>query len=766
MKNLKRILATVLALTMVLSMVSVSVFAEDVLTTTVKFRANATDEYTKTISATKAGKTIYADIYVPANAYKSLAVSYASAVSEITEADITVNVDGSAVAPYNARDKVAQAKWSSPVTIAEGTPLMTIKIVIPEMAASNDVVLVNTGKFSYNVTGVKAGTAVEGKINILDSFAATKATAITKSFGLGTDVLAELAKENIEVTSEDGTKKEAGYTATWTAPADFDADKKGTYTFTGAVNQAANPDDRLASFENITVTATVTIESITLTNDMVAFEAPELGIKQDEEATEAITAAAALAHEEVVEVLPTTVAISKDGAYEEEATIAWAVADASATLDLTKRTEDEAANKIAIVGTVTPAADGNYTGTATVNAEIIVVPAQIAGAKVEVKNANTTTVPQVTITVPASEVKDANEVIVTITDGETTKEQKVEAAKADFVIDDKGTEDDATDDTAKLVVKFDEKYNKLGYENGDVITVGVTLNGAALADEEGAPLAIEKTVKKPVSSNSGSNVPTNTVKPDVTPEDPTEDPKDDPTTPDEPVVKPDDPVQVPQTEAPFVDVPADHWAAAPVAQLKEAGVVNGSGDGNFAPEADITRAEFTKMVVGVMGLEVAAAEVAFEDCTAADWFTPYVAAAVEAGLVNGVSETEFAPNATITREQAFAIIGRAIDAEATTAVAFEDAADIDEYAAPYVALLVELGIVGGYDDNTIRPDANITRAEAAKLLAGFMDKLNADAEVLPETEEVVEEATEEVVEEEATEEVVEEEATEEVVDEK
>ena len=450
--------------------------------------------------------------------------------------------------------------------------------------------------------------------------------------------------------------------------------------------------------------------------------------------------------------------------------------------------ESVSINKAPVVTVTIPASEFVADGTETVekqvqakdeNGELVWEKNEDGSDKVDEEGNKIPVMETVTETVTVPN----NEVVVTI--GEET--ETVMVGEDDVEKDKKGTEDVA-DDTVVITVEFAKKLSELGVANGETVSISATVNGAAVivgeeqakdeqgnpvweknedgsdkVDEEGnkipvmAPVTnIAITAKKPITGGNGGGIPTrpSTDKPG------TETPGTTPGT--ETPGTTTEPDQVPQTEGPFADVAADHWAAAPIAQLKEAGVVNGSGDGNYTPEADITRAEFTKMVVGVMGLEAAAAEVAFEDCTAEDWFTPYVAAAVEAGLVNGVSETEFAPNATITREQAFAIIGRAIDAEATTAVAFTDAADIDEYAAPYVALLVELGIVNGYEDNTIRPDANITRAEAAKILAGFMDKLKADAEVLPETEEVVEE----VVEEEATEEVVEEEATEEVVDEK
>ena len=173
-------------------------------------------------------------------------------------------------------------------------------------------------------------------------------------------------------------------------------------------------------------------------------------------------------------------------------------------------------------------------------------------------------------------------------------------------------------------------------------------------------------------------------------------------------------------EGKFVDVADDFWAAKDIYTLKDAGIIGGKSATEFDPEGDVTRAEFAKMVVGLFGYKATSDAVNFEDCKAEDWFTPYVAAGVEAGVIKGVSDTEFAPNATITREDACTILGRALNKVAqSNELKFTDADKVAEYAAPYVALLSELGYVNGYEDGSFAPTNNITRAEAAKIIAGI-----------------------------------------------
>ena len=124
-------------------------------------------------------------------------------------------------------------------------------------------------------------------------------------------------------------------------------------------------------------------------------------------------------------------------------------------------------------------------------------------------------------------------------------------------------------------------------------------------------------------------------------------------------------------------------------------------------------------------------------------------------VIKGVSDTEFAPNATITREDACTILGRALNKVAqSNELKFTDADKVAEYAAPYVALLSELGYVNGYVDGSFAPTNNITRAEAAKIIAGIYnanksaetvtdDKTETDANADAAVDEKVEEKTEE-----------------------
>ncbi len=404
------------------------------------------------------------------------------------------------------------------------------------------------------------------------------------------------------------------------------------------------------------------------------------------------------------------------------------------------------------------------------NGDVKVVPAEIEGCEAKISGTKPTSKPEVTVTLPEGAI-----------DVEGEGEEAVYTGTFELIVTaDGGTctqTFDAADDNIKITKNADESYKvtiksdvafkdmetdaddaegtKLGLDSAGIeFSVGVTYNGSALkfGVGEDAPLTIDSSLAASSTSAGGSNLPTGSVDP-VTPEQPVD--PEVPVDPEQPV----DP-ETPAVTGPFEDVPGDFWAADYITALKEAGIIGGVSATEFAPNAYITRAEYAKMVANVFGLEAAATESTFVDCPADAWFTPYVAACTEAGYILGVSETEFAPEALITREQACAILGRALNAASETELTFTDAADVDDYAKGYVAALVEMGLVNGYEDGTFAPDNNITRAEAAKIIAGAFASLG---EEVPEEEVVEEETTEEVVEE-TTEEVTEE-ATEEVAEE-
>lgn len=162
------------------------------------------------------------------------------------------------------------------------------------------------------------------------------------------------------------------------------------------------------------------------------------------------------------------------------------------------------------------------------------------------------------------------------------------------------------------------------------------------------------------------------------------------------------------------------WAETPVSGLKTTGAITGYTDGTFRPAVTISRAEFTAILVRALAadgvLTITGEPSGFAD-SAGTWADKYVAAGRKAGIVAGVSATEFAPLREITRQEIVSLLARAYQLEpAGTNLPFKDASSVAGWAKDDVIAGYEKGIIHGYTDGTIRPAASARRDEAAQLL--------------------------------------------------
>jgi len=171
----------------------------------------------------------------------------------------------------------------------------------------------------------------------------------------------------------------------------------------------------------------------------------------------------------------------------------------------------------------------------------------------------------------------------------------------------------------------------------------------------------------------------------------------------------------------FTDVDESHWAYEAVSTLAINNIISGKGDGNYYPSASITRAEFIKIVSVAFGYDFVTSEKFFDDVSETDWFYPYVSAACKNKIVAGTGKG-FNPHSQITRQDAFVILSRALKSEAASNVEFSDKESISDYAISHINALYEEGIIKGYEDNSIKPLNNISRAEAAQLIFNVIQK--------------------------------------------
>ncbi|MGG1517982.1 S-layer homology domain-containing protein [Paenibacillus oryzisoli] len=168
----------------------------------------------------------------------------------------------------------------------------------------------------------------------------------------------------------------------------------------------------------------------------------------------------------------------------------------------------------------------------------------------------------------------------------------------------------------------------------------------------------------------------------------------------------------------------DHWACTAIEVLASRGIVDGLSDEQFVPDGVLTRAQFTKMLVGALQLKPAAGGATFKDVPSSHWSHDWVEAAVSAGLVQG-DGLAFNPDEELSREQMMIMLVRAVGGEQQALamsneksgelLAFTDAEDVSSWAFKYAALSSQLGLIEG-DNGSLRPQASSTRAQAATVI--------------------------------------------------
>ena len=111
----------------------------------------------------------------------------------------------------------------------------------------------------------------------------------------------------------------------------------------------------------------------------------------------------------------------------------------------------------------------------------------------------------------------------------------------------------------------------------------------------------------------------------------------------------------------YSDVAPENWYNNAVSTLSSMGIVSGYPDGTFRPDAPITRAEFAKIAVGFFAYQDVVYTGIFSDVADGQWWTEYIAAAVELGLVAGYPDGTFRPQANISRAESCAIVNRVLE---------------------------------------------------------------------------------------------------------
>ncbi|MEJ8305937.1 InlB B-repeat-containing protein [Saccharibacillus sacchari] len=161
-----------------------------------------------------------------------------------------------------------------------------------------------------------------------------------------------------------------------------------------------------------------------------------------------------------------------------------------------------------------------------------------------------------------------------------------------------------------------------------------------------------------------------------------------------------------------------HWAEAAVNVAVAKGFVHGYGDGTFRPAAPVTRAEFAAMLAGALKLPAASGSPDFADAAKIGvWAKPAVASAAEAGLIHGYGDGTFRPNAVVTRAEMAVMLAAALGLPAFGGeAAFSDAASIPAWALGAAEALRASGRMQGKSGNRFDAGGQASRAETVQLL--------------------------------------------------
>ena len=167
----------------------------------------------------------------------------------------------------------------------------------------------------------------------------------------------------------------------------------------------------------------------------------------------------------------------------------------------------------------------------------------------------------------------------------------------------------------------------------------------------------------------------------------------------------------------FDDVSVGHWFYRSVEWAYENGVVNGMSETAFAPGDYATRAHVITMLYRLDECPEVVGETPFEDLTQ-NYYKNAVLWAVQNGVTNGISATEFGPDRYILRQDMITMLYRMAGSPEVSGdlSGFSDEADVKDYAYDAMVWAVENGIIEGYTDNTLRPNNNTTRAEVCTIL--------------------------------------------------
>ncbi|MGN0181241.1 MAG: S-layer homology domain-containing protein [Candidatus Ornithomonoglobus sp.] len=175
----------------------------------------------------------------------------------------------------------------------------------------------------------------------------------------------------------------------------------------------------------------------------------------------------------------------------------------------------------------------------------------------------------------------------------------------------------------------------------------------------------------------------------------------------------------------FEDLNSVDWAYTAISKLYALGVIEGRSYTIFAPNDYVTREEFAKLIVTAFGFDKDEYENTYTDVPAGAWYEEYVCAATKHGICNGIGDNAFGTGSCITRQDMAVMLYNAMKAKGrsfgSAELGFGDSADFADYSKIPVASLSDAGIVNGVSDTEFDPTGYATRAQAAVIINNALE---------------------------------------------
>lgn len=185
--------------------------------------------------------------------------------------------------------------------------------------------------------------------------------------------------------------------------------------------------------------------------------------------------------------------------------------------------------------------------------------------------------------------------------------------------------------------------------------------------------------------------------------------------------------------ATFNDLGKKHRFYSEMTFLEGKKIITGYPDQTIRPDEKVTRAAAAIMIGKALGLDGKQRDTKFPDVGKNQKASGYVDSAVERGIISGFEDETFRPNAPVTRGQMAIFLSRAFNLNKEASIPFKDVSPSAKNYT-YIKRIIAANLTSGYEDNTYRPNAGITRAQFSAFLARALDdRFKVEIPVAPTT---------------------------------